>query len=151
VRGYCCRLLLEQSALSEDELQRLASLSLSPVVPADQATRWVEGVLRGGGIKLLHQDGLWRALDAWLTGLSEEAFVALLPLLRRAFSGFSTAELRDMGTKVAEMHQVEQGGYSSPTGGDGSTAGRPLNQERAEVVLPVLAKILGATRDGGDA
>jgi Family of unknown function (DUF5682) len=150
VRGCCCRLLLEQNALSEAELRRLAMLSLSPIVPADQATAWVEGVLRGGGIKLLHQDGLWRALDAWLAGLSEEAFVALLPLLRRAFSGFSTAELRDMGTKVAHMHQMEQEEGSSVAGGDGSTAGRLLNRQRAEAVLPVLAKILGAARDGGD-
>jgi hypothetical protein len=150
VRGRCCRLLLEQSALSEDELQRLARLALSPVVPADQATAWVEGVLRGSGMKLLHQDGLWRALDAWLTGLSEEAFVALLPLLRRAFSGFSNAELRDMGKKVAHIHQTEQGEDSSRAGGDESIAGRLLNQERAEAVLPVLAKILGAAHDGGD-
>ena len=47
VRGRCCRLLLEQRALDEAELQRLARLALSPVVPADQATAWVEGVLRG--------------------------------------------------------------------------------------------------------
>jgi hypothetical protein len=150
VRGCCCRMLLEQNALTEAELQRLAMLSLSPVVPADQATAWIEGVLRGGGIKLLHQDGLWRALDAWLVSLSGEAFVALLPLLRRAFSGFSTAELRDMGTKVAHMHQTGQGEGSSVAGGDGSTAGRLINQERAAVVLPVLARILGAARDGGD-
>jgi hypothetical protein len=151
VRGYCCRLLLEQHALSEAELQRLARLALSPVVPADQATAWVEGVLHGGGTKLLLQDGLWRALDAWLTGLSGEVFVALLPLLRRAFSGFETAELREMGKKVAQMHQEEQGEDSSVAGGDGSTAGRLINQERAEAVLPVLAKILGAALDGGDA
>jgi hypothetical protein len=151
VRGRCCRLLLEQSALSEAELQRLARLALSPVVPADQATAWVEGVLRGGGAKLLLQDGLWRALDAWLVGLSSEAFVALLPLLRRAFSGFSTAELRDMGTKVAHMHQKEQGEGSSVAGEERTAAGRLINQERAEAVLPVLANILGATLNGGDA
>jgi hypothetical protein len=150
VRGRCCRLLLEQNALSEAELQRLARLSLSPVVPADQATAWVEGVLRGGGIKLLHQDGLWRALDAWLVSLSGEAFVALLPLLRRSFSGFSTSERRDMGNKVAHMHRTGHGEGASVAGGDGSTSGRLINQERAEAVLPVLAKILGAARDGGD-
>jgi hypothetical protein len=152
VRGRCCGLLLEQKALSEAELQSLARLSLSPVVPADQATAWVEGVLRGGGIKLLHQDGLWRALDAWLVSLSGETFVALLPLLRRSFSGFSRSERRDMGQKVAHMHQAEQGEDSSVAGGDGSSAGRLINQERAEAVLPVLAQILGAAhREGGDA
>jgi len=151
VRGRCCRLLLEQNALSETELQKLARLSLSPVVPADQATAWVEGVLRGSGMKLLHQDGLWRALDAWLVGLSEEAFVALLPLLRRAFSGYSTAELREMGGKVTHIHQMEQEEHSPVAGRDVSSTGQLINQERAEAVLPVLAKILGAARDGGDA
>jgi hypothetical protein len=151
VRGRCCRLLLEQNALSEDELQRLAMLTLSPVVPADQATAWVEGVLRGSGMKLLHQDGLWRALDSWLAGLSEEAFVALLPLLRRAFSGFSTAEVRDMGNKVAHLHQTEQGGESTGDGGAVSLAGRLIDEARAKAVLPVLAQILGAAHEGGDA
>jgi hypothetical protein len=152
VRGRCCRLLLEQNTLGETELQRLARLSLSPVVPADQATAWVQGVLRGSGMKLLHQDSLWRALDAWLVGLSEETFVALLPLLRRAFSGYSTAELREMGAKVTHIHQTEQEEYSPVPGRDDTSGGgRLINQERAEAVLPVLAKILGAARDGGDA
>src|SRR5258707_3488130 len=100
VRWRCCRLLLEQRVLDEAELRRLAGLTLSPVVPAAQAAAWVEGVLRGSGLLLLHQDGLWSALDAWLADLSADLFVALLPMLRRAFSGFQPPERQRMGEMV---------------------------------------------------
>jgi hypothetical protein len=142
VRGYCCRLLLDGGALDEDELQRLAGLALSPVNPAPQAAAWVEGVLRGSGMVLIHQEGLWRALDAWLRELPAEAFVALLPLLRRAFSGFAAAERRAMGDKVKRIRMDLTPG-PSPRGKGEDATGAPLNRERADRVLPVLAQILG--------
>jgi hypothetical protein len=143
VRGRCCRLLLEQHELDEAELQRLARLALSPVVPADQATAWVEGVLRGGGQLLLQQDGLWHALDAWLVELKPDVFVGLLPLLRRAFSGFAPAERREMGKKVARLYNPE------PVGEENDLP--KVNQERADRVVPVLAQILGVAPNGGEA
>jgi len=143
VRGYCCRLLLEKRALSEDELQRLARLTLSTATPAPQAAAWVEGVLHGSGRLLLYEDGLWAALDGWLAELAPDPFTALLPLLRRAFSGFETAERRTMGEKVKHLRagaagQVKRGGAESA--GIGA-----LDTERANQVLPVLAHILGVT------
>lgn len=80
MRRRSCRLLLEQKVIDKEELQRLARLALSPVTPAPQAAAWVEGVLRrsgGSGLQLLHQDGLWLALDNWLSDLTEDVFVAL--------------------------------------------------------------------------
>src|SRR5258708_18732745 len=79
VRGRCCRLLLEAGAMEETELQRLAGLALSPVAPAEQAAAWVEGVLQGPGLILLHQDGLWRGRDAWLGRPAAEAVRGVLP------------------------------------------------------------------------
>jgi hypothetical protein len=143
VRGRCCRLLLEKRALDEAELQRLARLALSPVVPADQATAWVAGVLGGGGQLLLQQEGLWHALDAWLVELKPDVFVGLLPLLRRAFSDFKPAERREMGKKVARLYNPE------PVDEENDLP--ELNQERADRVLPVLAQILGVAPDGGEA
>jgi hypothetical protein len=147
VRGRCCRLLLDAAALSEDELQRLANLALSPAVPAPQAAAWVEGVLRGSGHRLLHQDGLWRALDAWLRELTPEAFVALLPLLRRAFSGFVAPERRAMGEKVKRLQAPAPDEMrASGTGQlDQERSEATINRERADRVLPVLAHILGTT------
>ena len=147
VRGHCCRLLVEQRALDEVELQRLARLSLSPAVMTAQAAAWIEGVVRGGGRVLLTQDGLWRALDAWLAGLSVDVFVALLPLLRRAFADFSPHDLREMGRKVARLRAAGQAA-DSPNG-DEENLPAAVNYQRAEQVLPVLARILGVGVPGG--
>ena len=145
VRGRSCRLLLELRALDAGELRRLAGLALGQAVPADQAAAWIEGVLRGSGLALLQQDGLWRALDTWLAALPAETFVALLPLLRRAFAGFSQPERRAMGEKVRRMGSAEMMDSQalSPTRMRAS-----IHQQRAESVLPVLTQILGGSSDG---
>ncbi|HEV2404152.1 MAG TPA: DUF5682 family protein, partial [Ktedonobacterales bacterium] len=144
VRGRCCRLLLEQHALGGEDLRRLAGLALSPVNPAEQAAAWVEGVLRGSGLLLLHQDDLWLALDAWLRELPPDVFVALLPLLRRAFADFQSPERRAMGEKVKRLRST--GGLVTPLDADEDALS--LDLERARAVLPVLAHILGVTTDG---
>ncbi len=147
VRGRCCRLLLEQHMLDEEELQRLTGLALSLAAPAPQAAAWVEGVLRGSGMLMLHQDGLWRALDRWLSNLTPETFEALLPILRRAFSNFQPPERRAMGEKVKNLSTLP----TAITGKQGSSAEHGqdiLHQERAMSVLPVLAQIMGVTLHG---
>lgn len=136
VRGWACRLLIDTGALGEDEVRRLAGLALSPVTPAESASSWLQGVLRGSGQSLLHMDGLWRALDSWLAGLDSDAFVEVLPLVRRAFSDFAQPERRMMGEKAAKMHRTSTARVADPDA-------RPLDRDRAERVLPVLRQILG--------
>lgn len=147
VRGRCCRLLFEQHVVDEAELHRLARLALSHVNPAPQATAWVQGVLQGSGSLLLNLDGLWMALDSWLSELSPENFVALLPLLRRAFSGFQQPERRKMGEKVKHLHspgkKIRRSGID-PLAEEGPV----LNQQRAKTVLPILAQILEVKFNG---
>ena len=139
VRGRCCRLLLELRALDEGELRRLARLALSPAVPASDAAAWVEGMVAGPATTLLSQDGLWQALDGWLAELSPDGFVALLPLLRRAFSGFQAPERRAMGRKVREV-----AAGSAAREMDAALGGAvPVDEARAALTLPVLAQILG--------
>jgi len=150
VRGRCCRLLFEQHVIDEEELHRLARLALSPVNPAPQATAWVQGVLQGSGSLLLNLDGLWIALDNWLSELSPENFVALLPLLRRAFSGFQQPERRKMGEKVKHLHSSSLTGKKARRSGIDLLAeeGPVINQERARTILPILAQILEVKFDG---
>lgn len=136
VRGRCCRILFDKHQIDAEELQRLARLALSPAVPAMQAAVWIEGVLQGSGHLMLAQDGLWKALDQWLGELHPDGFVELLPLLRRAFSGFSGPERRSMGEKVRHLH-------SEPGTGGSRSADVEVNHERASRVLPVLAQVLG--------
>lgn len=142
LRGWTCRLLLEGQALDTEELQRLAGLALSPASPAPEAAAWVQGVLRGSGLLLLHQDGLWRALDRWTQELSSETFTEMLPLVRRAFSGFAPPERRKMGEKVRHLSVG-----SSPTASTVDV--EELDYERADLVLPVLADILGVGSRAG--
>ena len=141
LRGYACRALLEAGAITGDELERLAGLALSPVLPPAAATAWVEGLLRGSAVLLLHQDGLWRALDRWLVELDGAAFQEVLPLLRRAFAQFEKPARRTMGEKVKTLRQA-------PGEGPRQVADR-LDPARAARVLPVLASLIGARHHDG--
>jgi hypothetical protein len=87
----------------------------------------------------MREDGLWQALDGWLSELAPEEFIALLPLLRRSFSDFQSPERRQMGEKVKKLR--------APGGQAQSGAGElaPIDRERADLVLPVLAQILGGS------
>jgi hypothetical protein len=136
VRGWACRVLLEAGVLEDSLLENLTRVALSPVNPAPQAASWVEGVLRGSGLLLLHQDGLWLALDRWLHELDGETFTAVLPLLRRSFSGFQAPERRQMGEKVVHLRAPEMTSR-------GQTVAHDIDARRAAAVLPVLAHIFG--------
>ncbi|GHO45498.1 DUF5682 family protein [Ktedonospora formicarum] len=145
IRGRCCRLLLEQRAIDSEELQRQTGLNLAPAVPATQAASWIEGVLTGSGFLVLHIDNLWSALNSWLSELSVDTFEQLLPILRRAFSEFQPPERRSMGEKVKHLTHTSEPGTSGTTS---LQEQRPLNQQRAESVLPLLAQIMGVTFNG---
>jgi hypothetical protein len=142
VRGGCCRQLVEQRVIDGPELERLARLALSPVAPALQAAAWAEGLLRGSALVLLHQDGLWRALDEWLTKLSGDAFATLVPLVRRAFADFSSAERRAMGEKIKTLGAPSEGRTPARTPGEAA-----LDPDRVRRVVPVLAHLLGVQSD----
>lgn len=141
LRGWCCRSLLEQRVLSEDELYRLARLALSPALPPADCAAWATGLLRGSGLVLLHQDGVWQVFDRWLADLSPETFVEMLPLLRRAFADFTGPERRQMGEKVKHLRSPTTG---APQRGGAASVPSDIDPARAAQVLPVLAHILGS-------
>lgn len=137
LRGFACRLLLAAAVIDREELDRHARLALSRAVPPLDAVSWLEGLLFGSGLLLLHQDDVWLVLDTWLRELDSEAFLEALPLLRRAFSGFEKGERRIMADKVKQLDS------GSPNRKTGARAPIQLNDQRAARVLPVLARILG--------
>src|SRR5262245_511669 len=147
VRGVACRLLVEQQVIGEAELRRRARLALSPANPAAEAAAWVQGLVRGSGMVLLHQDGLWAALDEWLVDLPADVFTELLPLLRRAFSDFQPPERRAMGDKAKHLRRLAERAEARLAREASSAAG--LVRERADRVLPILAQILGSPHHGG--
>ena len=136
LRGRFVRIRHDSGTLDEGGLHAASRLALSTAVPATHAAAWLTGLLRGGAVSLLHEDGVWHALDRWLRELTPEVFEEAVPLVRRAFSSFQGPELRAMGEKVKRF------------GREGSTARAvevddELDPDRADRVLPVLAHLLG--------
>lgn len=140
VRGYAARIAHDKNRVGRDDLVRFAGRALSRANPPNEVATWLEGLLRGGALLLMHAGDLWAVLDGWLLDLSDDALDAVLPLLRRAFSSFSGPERRSMGELVRNLR------------GDGlsrSPMARPseLDERRAALVLPVLAQILGVPHE----
>jgi hypothetical protein len=136
-----CRMLLDARALDGDEAARRLSLALSTASEPAQAAAWIEGLLRGSGLILLHDETLWQVIDQWVAGLNGEAFIQLLPLLRRTFSTFPAPERRQIGERVAR-------GITRTTTRTASVAG--FDRARAEAVLPLIAKLLGVNTPDPD-
>lgn len=137
IRGWCCRCLLEAQALTSEELHRQARIALSPTLPQAQAAAWIEGLLSGSVPRLLQEDALWLALDGWVRDLSAEAFVELLPLLRRACTHFQPPERRAVGEKIESLAQ------SGKTRARATLINDDLHADRAALVVPILSQVLG--------
>ncbi|WP_018657953.1 DUF5682 family protein [Actinomadura flavalba] len=96
--GRFTRLLLD-AGRPQDTPARMAR-AVSVGAPPSRAAAWVEGFLAGGGLVLVHDADLLALLDAWVTDLPPATFTDVLPLLRRTFGTFGTAERRSIGDRL---------------------------------------------------
>ena len=94
VAGKAAQLLYGAGEMDADEAASLLSRHLSPGTETAYAAAFFEGFLAGAGARLVHDAPLRAAVDAWLTGLDEEAFTEALPLFRRVFSDLDAMERR---------------------------------------------------------
>jgi hypothetical protein len=133
--GRVCAILLDQGVFDSQETSRRLGLALSTAAEPAQAASWVEGLLKDSGTLLVHDDGLWPVLDAWVSGLSAEAFLLLLPLLRRTFSSFTAPERRLIGARAKNGGRpVTRTQPGAPT---------DFDPQRGEAALSVIEKLLG--------
>ncbi|MEU3187066.1 DUF5682 family protein [Streptomyces sp. NPDC006923] len=151
LRGRAARLLLDAGRLAEDEAARFMGLALSPGTPPADAAAWIEGFIggaAGGGMLLVHDERLLGLVDAWLNGVSADAFTDVLPLLRRTFSAYEPGVRRTLG----ELVRRGPAAGGPPDSGAGVPGfGPDLDETRADAVLPVLRLLLGAgAGPGGD-
>ena len=118
VAGCAAHLLYEAGRLSADETADLLARRLSPGTPVIDAAAFFEGFFSGAGQRLIYDEGLRGAVDAWLASLDEEAFVAHLPLLRRVFSNLDSMERRRLIEAVlGKRASLPAGLTSAPDGG----------------------------------
>lgn len=136
IAGRAVRLLLDAGHFDAAEAARRLGLALATAAEPAQAAAWIEGFLKDSGQLLVHDESLFGVLDNWLSGVTDEAFTLLVPLVRRTFSSFSAPERRQLGQRVRSGPMPSA---VSPIRGDGGD----IDQARAEAVLPLIAQLLG--------
>ena len=133
--GRMNRLLLDAGQLDVGEVGRRMALVLTVGVPIARAAAWIEGFLAGDGLLLVHDERLLTLVDRWLGDIPSDAFVEVLPLLRRTFSGYPAPQRRMIGQKAAGIG----GGRPSGTAQDGDR----FDESRGGLTLPTVAHLLG--------
>ncbi len=131
--GRVNKLLLDAGRLDVAEAGRRMSLALTVGVPVARAAAWIEGFLAGDGLLLVHDEQLLALVDTWLTHIGPDAFVEVLPLLRRTFSEYPPPQRRQIGERAVRLGAA--GGHRDPAA-DG------IDGERADLVLPTIAALL---------
>lgn len=136
IRGRSCRILLDAGIFRADEAVRHMRQATSRVATPLHAAAWLEGFLHGSGLILLHNETLLNIIDEWVMGLEDEAFVGILPLLRRIFTTFTNPERKEIGKLIKEKGEIQQ---KLETG----EAAADLDESRANSILPIIAQLLG--------
>ena len=131
--GRLSRLLVDADLMAVEEVERRLARALTAGTPAAQAGAYVEGFFAGGALLLVHDDRLLRVVDRWLAGVPGEQFDEVLPLLRRTFGAFADPEKRAIGERAAAL------AGDVPT----ARAAQDIDERRAEMVVPVFARLLG--------
>jgi hypothetical protein len=130
VKGRAERLRFDFGAVDGEHLALRLGQESSAGATAQETAAFIEGLLEGPGVVLLHQELLFRAINDWLVRLTAEHFDEVLPLIRRTFALFTKPERRQIGELVAGK-------------GEKSERVMEIHEERARRVLPFVRQILG--------
>ncbi len=136
MRGLAARLLIDEQADAAEDAAARMSRALSRAAAPDAAAAWLEGFLSDGGTILVHDDTLFGLVDQWVTGLSTDHFIQILPLVRRTFSTFPAPARRQIGERV--KRETGDRALAGPT-----ASTENWNMARAEALIPTLKLILG--------
>jgi Family of unknown function (DUF5682) len=136
LRGFAVRRLYDQGEFPAAEAGLHLSRALSRAVPPIDAGHWLDGFLGEAGQVLFYDTVLVGLIDAWVTGLGEDDFIALLPMLRRAFSSFDRSERRRL------LDSLRQTMRATGQSGNGQLSAES-DAPGFEAALPPLLTILG--------
>lgn len=139
--GHACRLLLDAGRMPAPVAAARLSAALSPAGEPAHGAAFVEGLLHGSAVLLLHDPVLLRLLDDWVARVREETFDDLLPLLRRTFSLYEPGERRQLGSALRRLDGAGAPAASAPEGG--------FDASRGATALPRVLQLLGLTDRSG--
>lgn len=100
--GLATRLLLDERAWATSIIDQVLQGTLSNPSEALHSALWLEGFAHGSALLLLHTPGLWSRIDDWVEGVSDEHFKEIVPVLRRTFAQFSSAERGMIQKRVSQ-------------------------------------------------
>lgn len=93
LRGTASRLGFEQRPVEALPNTRLRMLyALSDRADPGSGVEWLQGFLHGSGLLLIHHPQLWLLVNEWVADLPIERIREQLPLFRKVFVRFSSAE-----------------------------------------------------------
>lgn len=138
VAGRATRLVHDAGWWDAAAVERRLARALSIGTPAIAGAAFVEGFLAGSGTVLLHDRALLDLLDGWMATLPADTFTDLVPLLRRTFGAFASAERRQIGQLVAGRDDRERAG-----------AGWDLDPERVALAFATMGALLGTNAPEG--
>jgi hypothetical protein len=135
IAGASARLLLDGGQLAPADVARELGLALSRGQEPARAASWLEGFLSGQGAVLVHDERLLPLLEEWVATLTEDAFLAVLPLVRRTFATFAPPERARIAQRIG---RTRTGNAAVPL-----AEGWELNPDRVRAVLPIVTRLLG--------
>lgn len=134
LRGVAARLQLDASLLPAEAAAQLLARNLSTGADPSQAAAWLDGFLNRNATVLLHDEVVWGLVDGWISCLTDDNFVRVLPLIRRTFAAFEAAERRDLSGRVRR-----------PVGAVVKAVAAGWDETRAQLPVPLLREMLGLT------
>lgn len=132
VQGRATRILHDSGHWDPGRVERRLGRALSLGTPPATGAAFVEGFLAGSGTVLVHDADLRAVVDRWLSSLSHQAFEETVPLLRRTFGSFDSAERRQLGRLVAGEEREIVTGF-----------GPGLDETRVLATLTTVRHLLG--------
>ncbi len=132
VHGRATRILHDAGRWDSGTVERRLGRALSGGTPPATGAAFVEGFLAGSGAVLVHDTDLLAVVDRWLSSLAPQAFDETVPLLRRTFGAFESAERRQLGRLVAGEQRDAVTGY-----------GPDLDAARVDAALATVRHLLG--------
>lgn len=144
LRGQAVRLLVDARHMTSDVVERELSFALSQGEEAEHAADWLTGFLEDNTLILLHDSVLWHVVDSWLCGLSEDAFLYVLPLLRRIFADAPQAERRSLGERAEQEAQAMPASEAAaPVAGEEAASPAQAGEPIPGLISPLFRCILG--------
>ncbi|HEY7358727.1 MAG TPA: DUF5682 family protein, partial [Ktedonobacterales bacterium] len=108
IAGLAATLLLLRGAISQDDLATLLGRRLSGAEEPQRGAQFLEGLLALNRGVLLRNATIVGWLNFYLQSLNSEAFLHTLPVLRRAMSELSKAEIGVLMTTLAPLLGIKE-------------------------------------------